>query len=66
MISQVEVGEFQGYPVNYSKETDVLSCKNVNVFFSQIEKFVSEEAIRAKLGENLYIVKKAKTYVLGC
>lgn len=63
----IQVGEIQGYPVQYVQEKDMVFCKNTICKVSDLEKAVfsslSREYIEAK---DLSIVKDQGVLYFGC
>jgi len=60
------VGTFSGEEVRYSKSHDILYCKNIAVYFQNIERMIMNKEYRTKLEKDVYLIKKDKTYTIGC
>lgn len=65
-MNRLEIGLFDNNQVHYTIETDVVECKNVKVFFSTLERFSKSNLKRANLDNETVIIKKEKTYKIGC
>lgn len=62
----VEVGIFGGEKVEYSPTTDIIKCKDRNIFYDTFVRFLNSDRFRGDLDNETVMFKKNNTYKIGC
>lgn len=63
----VQVGEIEGWPVQYIPERKMLFCKNTSISLSVIERMLRSDLSRERCeAKNLTVVKLDNIVQLGC
>lgn len=63
----IQVGEIQGYPVQYVQEKDMVFCKNTVCKVSDLEKAIFSSLSREYIEEkDLSIIKDQSVIYFGC